>query len=65
MKFVRNFAMAAAVAMTAFGAANVHAEDKISEFRIGILGGENQSDRLRSNECVRSKVEDLPRKATT
>ena len=59
MKFVRNFAVAAAVAMTAFGAANVHAEDKISEFRIGVLGGENQSDRMRSNECVRTKVEAL------
>ncbi|WP_420406105.1 phosphonate ABC transporter substrate-binding protein [Nisaea sp.] len=59
MKFVRNFAMAAAVAVTAFGAADVHAEDKITEFRIGVLGGENQSDRLRSNECVRSKVEAL------
>ncbi|MEQ8335653.1 phosphonate ABC transporter substrate-binding protein [Nisaea sp.] len=59
MKFVRNFAVAAAVAMTAIGAASVHAEDKISEFRIGVLGGENQSDRMRSNECVRSKVEAL------
>lgn len=59
MKFVRNFAVAAAVAMTALGAASVHAEDKISEFRIGVLGGENQSDRLRSNECVRTKVEAL------
>ena len=59
MKFVRNFAVAAAVAMTVFGAASVHAEDKISEFRIGVLGGENQSDRMRSNECVRSKVEAL------
>jgi len=59
MKFVRNFAVAAAVAMTAFGAASAHAEDKISEFRIGVLGGENQSDRMRSNECVRSKVEAL------
>ncbi|WP_323798388.1 phosphonate ABC transporter substrate-binding protein [Nisaea sp.] len=59
MNFVRNFAVAAAVAMTAFGAVSVHAEDKISEFRIGVLGGENQSDRMRSNECVRSKVEAL------
>ena len=59
MNFVRNFAVAAAVAMTTFGAVNVHAEDKISEFRIGVLGGENQSDRMRSNECVRSKVEAL------
>jgi len=35
------------------------AEDKISEFRIGILGGENASDRLRSNECLRAKTEEL------
>lgn len=31
----------------------------IQEFRIGILGGENQSDRLRSNECLRAKTEEL------
>lgn len=35
------------------------AADKITEFRIGILGGENASDRLRSNECVRAKTEAL------
>jgi phosphonate transport system substrate-binding protein len=29
----------------------------ITEFRIGILGGENASDRLRSNECLREKTE--------
>ncbi len=29
----------------------------ITEFRIGILGGENASDRLRNNECLRAKVE--------
>lgn len=28
-----------------------------TEFRIGILGGENASDRLRSNECLREKTE--------
>ena len=31
----------------------------ITEFRIGILGGENAQDRLTSNECVRAYVEDL------
>lgn len=31
----------------------------IKEFRIGILGGENQSDRLRSNECLRLKTEEV------
>ncbi len=35
------------------------AEDTITEFRIGILGGENASDRLRSNECLRAKVEKI------
>jgi phosphonate transport system substrate-binding protein len=33
------------------------AEDTITEFRIGVLGGENASDRLRSNECIRAKAE--------
>lgn len=49
---------AAAVALVAGGFA-AQADEKISEFRIGVLGGENQSDRLRSNECVRAKVEEL------
>jgi phosphonate transport system substrate-binding protein len=31
----------------------------ITEFRIGLLGGENASDRLRSNECLRQYAEDL------
>ena len=31
----------------------------ISEFRIGVLGGENAQDRMTSNECVRAYVEDL------
>ena len=35
--------------------ADAHA---ISEFRIGILGGENAQDRMNSNECLRSAVED-------
>ncbi|MCE8535242.1 phosphonate ABC transporter substrate-binding protein [Ruegeria pomeroyi] len=32
---------------------------EISEFRIGILGGENAQDRLNSNECLRQKAEEL------
>ncbi|MCE8553539.1 phosphonate ABC transporter substrate-binding protein [Ruegeria pomeroyi] len=32
---------------------------EISEFRIGILGGENAQDRLNSNECLREKAEEL------
>ncbi|THD76727.1 phosphonate ABC transporter substrate-binding protein [Thalassobius vesicularis] len=33
--------------------------DEITEFRIGILGGENAQDRLNSNECLRAKTQDL------
>lgn len=35
------------------------AQDSISEFRIGILGGENAQDRMTSNECYRAKAEEL------
>lgn len=35
------------------------AQAEIDEFRIGILGGENAQDRLNSNECLRSRTEDL------
>lgn len=38
--------------------ASAAAEETIKEFRIGVLGGENASDRLRSNECIRQAVED-------
>ncbi|MEM6488534.1 MAG: phosphonate ABC transporter substrate-binding protein [Pseudomonadota bacterium] len=31
----------------------------IEDFRIGLLGGENASDRLRSNECLRQYTEQL------
>lgn len=31
----------------------------ISEFRIGILGGENAQDRMNSNECLRTYTQDL------
>ena len=31
----------------------------IEEFRIGLLGGENAQDRLRSNECLREYTEEL------
>lgn len=32
--------------------------ENISEFRIGILGGENAQDRLNSNECLRAYTEE-------
>ena len=47
--------LAAIVATTAL-TAPVLAED-ITEFRIGILGGENAQDRLNSNECLREYTE--------
>ena len=49
--------IAAALATTAL-TTPVMAEG-ISEFRIGILGGENAQDRMNSNECLRQKTEDL------
>ena len=49
---------AAMALMLAFTTAAM-AEETITEFRIGILGGENASDRLRSNECVRAQIEAL------
>lgn len=49
----------AAAAVVALFATNALAESQVKEFRIGILGGENASDRLRSNECLREKTEKL------
>ena len=49
--------LAAIVATTAL-TAPVMAQD-ITEFRIGILGGENAQDRMASNECYRAMAEDL------
>jgi phosphonate transport system substrate-binding protein len=50
--------VAAALATTAL-AGMVHAEaHAISEFRIGLLGGENAQDRLASNECLRAYAEE-------
>jgi phosphonate transport system substrate-binding protein len=46
-------ATAAALVASAVGAAD------LTEFRIGILGGENASDRLRSYECLKDKTEAL------
>jgi phosphonate transport system substrate-binding protein len=49
--------IAAALATTAL-AAPLHAQE-ITEFRIGLLGGENAQDRLASNECFRAYTEEL------
>lgn len=48
----------AATAALALSVASAGAQE-IEEFRIGLLGGENASDRLRSNECLREKTEEL------
>ena len=49
--------LAAVLATTALTAPAM-AQD-ITEFRIGILGGENAQDRMTSNECLRVKTEAL------
>ncbi|MFN4008557.1 MAG: phosphonate ABC transporter substrate-binding protein [Pannonibacter sp.] len=59
MTLFSKIASAAAVSMIALMATPALAQEKITEFRIGILGGENSSDRLRSNECIRAKTEEL------
>lgn len=43
---------------TAALAAPAFAQDAITEFRIGLLGGENAQDRLASNECLRTYAEE-------
>jgi len=49
--------IAAVLATTAL-TAPVMAEG-VTEFRIGVLGGENAQDRMNSYECLRQKTEDL------
>ena len=49
--------LAALVATTAL-AAPAMAADTITEFRIGLLGGENAQDRLNNNECLRAYTEE-------
>ncbi|WP_299599887.1 phosphonate ABC transporter substrate-binding protein [uncultured Tateyamaria sp.] len=48
--------IAAALATTAL--ATVASAEDITEFRIGLLGGENAQDRLNSNECLRAYTEE-------
>ncbi|WP_102108358.1 phosphonate ABC transporter substrate-binding protein [Oceaniglobus roseus] len=49
--------LAAVLATTALTAASATAQE-ITEFRIGLLGGENAQDRLNSNECLRKYTEE-------
>ncbi|MCK7611853.1 phosphonate ABC transporter substrate-binding protein [Roseibium sediminicola] len=58
MKIVAKVAALAAVSMIALNASAAGASE-ITEFRIGILGGENASDRLRAYECLEEKTADL------
>jgi len=58
MKTIALAALAAA-ALTSAAPISAQAQETISEFRIGLLGGENASDRMRSNECLREKAEAL------
>ncbi len=46
-----------ATALTAILASSAFAQDAITEFNIGILGGENAQDRLTSTECLRVAME--------
>ncbi len=49
--------LAAVLATTAL-VAPAFAQDAITEFNVGILGGENAQDRLTSQECFRVKLEE-------
>ena len=51
--------IAAALATTALTTSAFAGGHSISEFRIGILGGENAQDRMNNNECLREKTEEL------
>jgi len=58
---IKTLIAAAAASVAVAGAAvaePVETNEVIDEFRIGILGGENASDRLRSNECLRARMEE-------
>jgi len=46
-----------ALAATSALVGTVHAQEAITEFNIGILGGENAQDRMTNLECFRAKVE--------
>ena len=51
--------LSAIIASTVLSTAAFSGGHSISEFRIGILGGENAQDRMTNNECFRQKTEDL------
>jgi phosphonate transport system substrate-binding protein len=47
-----------AIALTTTALAGAAAAQEITEFNIGLLGGENAQDRLNSNECLRAYTEE-------
>jgi phosphonate transport system substrate-binding protein len=47
-----------ATAMTAVFASTAFAQEAITEFNLGILGGENAQDRLTNQECFRAALEE-------
>jgi len=49
----------AAILATTALVSPVLAQEQITEFRIGVLGGENAQDRMTANECYRAKAEAL------
>ena len=51
--------IAIALTTTALSTAAFADAHAITEFRIGILGGENAQDRMNSNECLRAYTEEL------
>ncbi|WP_113153974.1 phosphonate ABC transporter substrate-binding protein [Nitratireductor sp. OM-1] len=51
-------ALMGAVALTAIMVGGAQAED-LKEFRIGILGGENEADRLRNFSCIVDKLPEV------
>jgi phosphonate transport system substrate-binding protein len=53
---MKKIVVALAVSAALLGTAQAQG---ISEFRIGLMGGENAQDRLASNECLRAKTEAL------
>jgi phosphonate transport system substrate-binding protein len=55
---MKHLSLIAAAAISVAGAAAAQ-DAGITEFRIGVLGGENANDRLRSNECIRAYTEEL------
>ncbi len=59
MKLNRIATLATAAVMLSSAAIADSPDAGISEFRIGILGGENATDRLRSNGCLVEKTEAL------